>query len=195
MPQYPEIFVLRHGQTEWNAEGRHQGRLDSPLTAKGITQAEGQGKILGRQIADWSAFDIYCSPQGRAAHTAQIVLADTGREAIPDPRLCEVSFGAWEGLTRSEIEAQWPELADDQGDMLGWHFMAPGGESFEEMSLRVSAFLDDLQRPSIVIAHGITSRVIRGFWLGLDLLGMGTLGGGQGNVYHLKEGSQTHLEL
>ena len=92
MTRYPDLFVLRHGETEWNREGIFQGVHDSPLTATGREQAAHQGKILDRVISDWSAVDIYSSPQGRAKMTAKIPhpmnTAKTGErklnEATPD---------------------------------------------------------------------------------------------------------------
>ena len=66
MTRYPDLYVLRHGETEWNREGIFQGVHDSPLTAMGREQAAHQGTILDRVISDWSVVDIYSSPQGRA---------------------------------------------------------------------------------------------------------------------------------
>ena len=128
MPQFPEIFVLRHGQTEWNKAGRHQGRMDSPLTQHGRGQAQAQSKLLAALLGARSDIGAYCSPQGRASNTAEIVLAPLGMSASTDARLCEISFGQWEGLTFDEIAHDWPELTKNADkDAFGWHFNAPGG--------------------------------------------------------------------
>jgi len=158
MTKYPEIFVLRHGQTEWNLIGRFQGRKDSPLTK------------------------------------AQIALDQINLKADEDDRLCEVGFGAWEGLTLAEIEQNSPEM-DHEGDPFMWNFYAPGGENFEELEARCRSFLDHLTRSSVIVTHGITSRVLRGVWLGQGPEDMRDMLGGQGNVHHLSDGKQTQLQL
>jgi broad specificity phosphatase PhoE len=192
MPDYPEIFVLRHGQTVWNAEGRHQGQQDSCLTILGREQAAIQGQILADAGAGESRY-VYASPQGRAWSTAEIALQPLGKTAVPDDRLKEVSFGEWEGLTAFDIDARWPDNRA-AADRFLWHFTAPGGERFEHLRMRAKSFLQDLTGPSIVVTHGITSRVLRGLWLGLDIHGMADIEGGQGVVYHLADGRQTRLD-
>lgn len=193
--KYPEIFVLRHGQTEWNLAGRHQGRLDSPLTVKGQGQALMQSGLLAEAIEGRSDVVAYCSPQGRAMKTAAIALEPLGMVATQDARLCEIAFGEWESLTYEEIATGWPEhtkYADK--DIFDWHFRAPGGESFESLRARGEAFLESLTGPTIIITHGITSRVMRGVWMGHGWNGTAGLPGGQGCVYHLRDGQHVKLE-
>ena len=72
MTRYPALYILRHGQTVWNASGRMQGRADSPLTALGVSQAGEQGEILANEGLE--GFSAWCSPLGRAQQTAQIVV-------------------------------------------------------------------------------------------------------------------------
>ena len=89
----PELYILRHGETEWNASGRMQGRLHSPLTPKGIAQARTQRRILSD--IDLSGFDIITSPQTRALHTAAEVFSQTAAEIRTDSLLREIHVGAW----------------------------------------------------------------------------------------------------
>ena len=105
MTRYPDLYVLRHGETEWNREGIFQGVHDSPLTAMGREQAAHQGKILDRAIVDWSAVDIYSSPQGRAKTTAEIALAEVNRTADLHAALREVDTGDWACNTRQMRDA------------------------------------------------------------------------------------------
>jgi len=188
--QFPEIYVLRHGQTEWNLAGRHQGRLDSPLTETGRQQAQDQGQLLAEALAQPKTLHAYCSPQGRAMNTSCIALGSNGLVATPDERLCEIAFGDWQGLTFDEISERWPELTKyaDQ-DMFSWQFSAPGGESFEALCDRALDFLEGLSAPSVIVTHGITSRILRGLWLGQGWDEMAAMPGGQGCVYHLADGA------
>jgi len=104
------MFLVRHGETEFNAQGRLQGRFDSPLTPKGMAQAKTIGRHLQALInrpEDWA---VECSPLGRAVATAEIIRMQVGipSDLIIDDRLREVSLGSWDGLTRDEISRQWP---------------------------------------------------------------------------------------
>ena len=192
--KYPEIFVLRHGETEWNRVGRHQGRMDSPLTDLGQMQAATQGEILRAQKVVERGFQVFSSPQGRARQTADIACGVLGCGHAPDARLCEIAFGEWESLTYDEIAKGWPEHTKNADiDIFDWHFNAPGGESYEVVRARAEAFLDGLTGPSVVVTHGITSRVMRGVLMGHGWNGTAGLPDGQGCVYHLREGEHSRL--
>lgn len=190
---FPELFVLRHGETRWNVEGRHQGRQDSPLTARGRRQAGAQGDILVAAGLKTRNLSYYCSPQGRARDTAAIALRTLNQTPQTDNKLCEISFGDWEGLTLAEIKDDRPDIFTAGSSPFNWQFHAPGGEAFEAMSSRCQSFLESLTGPSVIFTHGITSRVLRGLWLGLDIDGMAELPGGQGCVYHLQARVQHKL--
>jgi probable phosphoglycerate mutase len=193
MPSFPELYILRHGQTEWNAERRIQGALDSPLTALGCEQAARQGEILARTEIGAATHDFHVSPQGRAQQTAGLALAPLDIAPVTDMRLREISLGAWDGLTHAEIEVRNPGAIRDDHPFL-WQDGAPGGEGFEAFDRRLRAYLADLTGPTVIIAHGMVSLFLRGAVLGLDLDGITGLPGGQGVVYHLKDGIQTRLE-
>ena len=132
MTRYPDLYVLRHGETEWNREGIFQGVHDSPLTAMGREQAAHQGKILDRAIVDWSAVDIYSSPQGRAKTTAEIALAEVNRTADLHAALREVDTGDWAGLHISDIIDADPRMAKPYTvEWLSAYFSSPNGEGYE----------------------------------------------------------------
>lgn len=183
----PPLIIFRHGQTEWNREGIHQGRLDSPLTAMGSQQAKGLAEIL-RPLVQAGDRHAYTSPTGMAKRSAELALGPLGFEAKMDDRLQEVHFGEWQGRTTAEIDemSRVPKSADP----FMWNFTSPEGETFEAMCARVQGFLDELTGPSIISTHGITSRVLRGLHLGLDENGMREMDGGQGCAYLLKDGLQ-----
>lgn len=190
-----ELYLLRHGETEWNRAGRHQGQRDSRLTRHGREQARAMGAILTREIEARRGFSAFVSPLGRAVETAALALAPLGLDARPDARLAEVGFGAWEGCTDAEIHDGWPEsTALRKADPFGWHFTAPDGEGFDALRARISGFLAELEGPAIIVSHGIALRVLRGLCLGLDRAGMAALPGGQGVVWRLRDGTHTVLE-
>src|SRR5208282_3897341 len=106
----PMIYLIRHGQTVLNLEGRYQGRFDSPLTPLGIEQAEAVGRRVAElKTADGGDWRLEVSPLGRAQQTAGIASALAGLgEARIDERLIEAGYGEFEGLSRPEVDARWP---------------------------------------------------------------------------------------
>jgi len=186
MTRYPDLFVLRHGETEWNVSGRFQGRMNSPLTARGKAQAKTQKKLLSG--VKYLPPVAHVSPQERAAQTAEIAL-DPDVQVLIDDRLQEIDFGAWEGVTREDIKSQIT-CTFESGL---WNFQSPGGEDFAALSKRVQGFLASLDAPAIVVTHGTTSIVLRGMWLGLGLKETLRLSRAQGCIFHLTNGAESIL--
>lgn len=186
MTQAPLLYVLRHGETEWNRARRFQGRMDSPLTAKGRAQAVEQGRILRELAAPPTT--IFASPQGRAAETARIA-APPDADLRFDDRLQEVAFGAWEGVEHDHIRTEY----DGDFDSYQWHFESPGGEDFDAIASRVASFLAAMTAPAIIVTHGVTSTVLRGLRLGLGVAEIAGLSREQGCVYRLGPDGETIL--
>lgn len=187
---YPDLLILRHGETEWNRAGRLQGEKDSPLTATGRAQAAAQGRLLERFGIDmWT---LYTSPQGRSVATASIALGPEKKDVRLDHRLSEIALGAWTGRTRKDIAAEVPQLFETHDD-LNWYDHAPGGEGLDALYDRTGAFLADLDGPAVIFTHGITSRMLRCHALGFEPTAFSELTGGQGVIYHLSEGVQSVL--
>lgn len=179
MEPLPPIYVLRHGETEWNVAGRLQGRADSALTARGRAQAVTLGALLAPVLA--AGARLWTSPAPRAATTA--ALAFPGQAATPDPRLLEIDLGAWTGRAIAGIAPR-----DAGADPHGWKFAAPGGEDRAAMAARCAAFLGDLSGPSVIVTHGVTSRMLRCLALGLGPEALGRVPGGQGVVHVVEAG-------
>jgi probable phosphoglycerate mutase len=190
---YPELYVLRHGETEWNRIGRMQGALDSPLTDLGRAQAARQGEILASAGVTAASHAFRVSPLGRAQATAEIALAAMGAVAEVDSRLAEISLGPCNGLTRDEIDRRFPDRHSDLHPFF-WYDTVPGGEGFAGLEARIDAFLAGVTRPTVIVTHGMVSLFLRGRVLALGHDGMAELPGGQGVIYHLKDGVQTRLE-
>jgi probable phosphoglycerate mutase len=161
------IYLIRHGQTEMNQAGRFQGRLDSPLTPLGEAQARQVGARL-RSLAGeiGGAWTIDASPLGRTRRTAALVAEGMGLAVRRhDPRLAEVDFGPWEGLTRDEIVALRPDLAEAKAFFL----RCPDGESFEALSARVRSWMAEVEatgRHCVAVTHAGVGRMMRGLCLG-----------------------------
>jgi broad specificity phosphatase PhoE len=160
------IYLLRHGQTEWNVAGRIQGASDSPLTATGIAQAEAIGALLKRLIVEPAELALVSSPQGRAWRTAEIVGTPLGLTPRPEPRLVEVKTGSWDGMTLAEIDVAYPGALE--GATFGRSFRSPDGESYERARARVADWLATLTAPTIAVSHGLTGRMLRGVYAGLS---------------------------
>jgi probable phosphoglycerate mutase len=162
----PVLYYIRHGETDWNVEGRLQGHHDVPLNATGRRQAMTCGSILDALVArdgvPLDALDYESSPLGRARETMEIVrrrldLAPTDYRV--DARLAELSFGDWEGLTLAEIRRREPALLAER-ERNKWRFVPPAGESYEQLAARMRAWYDDLKRDAVVVAHGGTARAL-----------------------------------
>jgi broad specificity phosphatase PhoE len=152
------IWLVRHGQTDWNAEGRWQGQTPHapPLNGVGLAQAQALADELARASYD----AIYSSDLVRAKQTAEIIAAKLGLPVLFDPRLREVNLGAWEGLLGAEVERDFPlELAERRANPA--HQRPPGGETVAEVAERARAALSDIHsaRPVgsvIAVTHGVT---------------------------------------
>jgi probable phosphoglycerate mutase len=168
----PPIYLLRHGETQWNLEDRRQGRKGSPLTHRGVAQAEAMGRALARELIPGVEWALVSSPQERALHTARIVGEACGLAPTTDDRLMEISMGSWEGLTWPEIDALWPGASEDQRTV---HFRIPDGEPYAETAARALSWLESVTQPTIAVSHGITGRVIRTVFLELGQEGFATI--------------------
>src|SRR5436190_13583852 len=167
------MFLALHGQTEWNRDGRVQGQLDSPLTEHGRRQAVMAARILGRQNLVSGTFEIVCSPLGRTRETARIIAAELGFDISAirsDERLKEVSLGQWDGHTRAEIEARWPENIAGS-DHYNWFFRSPDGETHDDVARRLGGWLEAHAHHDrlVIVTHGIASRVLRGLYARLSI--------------------------
>jgi len=162
-----KLLLLRHGETDGNRDRRYIGRTDLPLNATGHQQAQAAAEAL-RHVA---ITEVHHSPLLRARQTAAAVAAGRSLPMFEDPRLAEVDFGEWEGLTYSEIEARDRERVwawyDDP-----WQLAPPGGETLAQLDARVMSWLRDTTArlgttagtgtsTVLVVAHGGPLRWLR----------------------------------
>jgi probable phosphoglycerate mutase len=160
------LYFVRHGETQWNVEGRLQGQRDVPLNALGRRQAAECGAILAALLArdglSLSQLDFVASPLSRARETMERlreVLGLDPRDYRTDARLAELSFGTWEGSTLAELRVLDPaRSAAREHDK--WSFVPPQGESYALLSERVRTWYAEVGANTVAVAHGGTARVL-----------------------------------
>jgi probable phosphoglycerate mutase len=165
MPR-PILYYIRHGETDWNALGRLQGTQDVPINARGRAQAAQAGSILSelllRDGRDKRSISFIASPLGRARKTMELMretLHLPPRVYAIDERLREIGYGEWEGSTLAEAEVRDAALfARRLADK--WTVAAPGGESYSQVQVRVSAWYSELSADTVAVAHGGTARAL-----------------------------------
>jgi broad specificity phosphatase PhoE len=150
------VYLARHGQTAYNAEGRFQGQQAIPLDEVGRAQAV----ELAERAAGYGFAALWCSPLLRARETADVVAARIGLTPREDARLMETDSGDWTDRSFAEVIAEAPDAfaAFANADA---NFAFPGGESFAQQEVRVSAALDDVEAgelPALVVCHGMVIR-------------------------------------
>jgi broad specificity phosphatase PhoE len=162
----PVIYYVRHGLTDWNAQHRLQGRHDVPLNREGRAQAVACGDILqdlllcdGRRAEE---LGFVSSPLVRARETMELLRATLGLERngyAVDQRLAEIAFGDWEGLTYDDVLARDKDVVARR-ESNKWGFLPPGGESYAQLTVRIRAWHETLDRDTVVAAHGGTARAL-----------------------------------
>jgi broad specificity phosphatase PhoE len=158
VPDRPEIWLARHGETEWSRDLRHTGRTDIELTENGREQA----RALAAGFDGHDFTRVITSPLSRAAETCR--LAGLGDRAEPSDALLEWDYGEYEGLTTVQIREQRP-------DWVLWRDGCPGGETAADVGARVDPLVAQLREAEddvALFAHGHVLRVLSARWLGLE---------------------------
>lgn len=164
------LYLIRHGETDWNKDSRYQGQRDIPLNATGRAQAQRNGEEMARRLPDIASADFISSPLTRAQETMRILrsaLQLPPAAYATDARLMELNYGHWEGHLASELPASDPEgLERKAADPFGWR--PRGGESYADLMLRCLPWLETLTRDTVAVTHGGVTRVVRGMLLGVE---------------------------
>ena len=164
-----QLFIVRHGETEWNRQGRIQGHTDVGLSEQGIEQA----RCLAARLTDVRFDAAYSSDLSRAAETAALVLRDREVSLIPTPQLREYHKGAFEGLTEAELRSRYP------GEYPGYvakdlDYAPEGGESTRQVSDRMTAIVSEIKERHLgetvlLVGHGGSLRAAMMALLGMAL--------------------------
>lgn len=155
-----KLYITRHGQTEWNLEGRLQGRMDSKLTSLGESQAQ----WLGEKIKDERIDVIISSSSGRTITTAENIRGKREIRIIPNDNLREINLGQWEGMLHTDVEKLWPEEYKNFWKFP--HLYKPiGGESFSQVIDRVGNEMEKIiteyeNKNILIVTHAVTLKSI-----------------------------------
>jgi len=155
------IILVRHGETQWNKEGRYQGQIDTELSEEGYRQTE----LAAKALKDYKIDAFYGSPLKRSYLTAQMISKYHGNPEVKiEPRFTEINHGKWEGLLSSEVAEKYQEM------VLSWKEQPhtvhmPGGEHLEEVLQRSMAALYDIiqnhpHQTVLIAAHDAINKVI-----------------------------------
>jgi probable phosphoglycerate mutase len=157
----PTIYFIRHGETDWNLEGRLQGQKDIPLNDVGRVQAEEAGRRLQALVPHYEDLAYVASPMLRTRETMELLRKAIGLHPEVyklDDRLVELTFGVWEGMTWKEVRKAEPQMAALR-ERDKWNYAPPGGgESYAMLTDRIRPVLDDLTRDTVIVAHGGVAR-------------------------------------
>lgn len=185
------LYFVRHGETDWNAVQRYQGRTDTPLNARGREQAARNGRALGAHLGSRkTSLDYVASPLQRASDTMRILRGEMGLEPEAfrrDARLEEQSYGHWEGQLWSELPKTDPEgFRARAADKWGWQ--PRGGESYAMLAERIGGWVRSVEADCVVASHGAVSRALRYVVLGLDQAAITSLEVPQDRIMVLRDG-------
>lgn len=169
---YPLVYIVRHGQTAWNAEARLQGQADTDLDELGREQASRNGRRLAELIDKPEDFDFVASPMRRTRKTMERLRAAMKLDPHAyrtEPLLVELSFGDWQGFTFAELEANNPG-STRRRRLDKWNFQPPGegAESYQMLLERVKPWFDALDRQTVCVTHGGVMRVMFRLVLGMS---------------------------
>ncbi|MER8782663.1 histidine phosphatase family protein [Mesorhizobium sp. M1006] len=169
---YPLVYIVRHGQTAWNAEARLQGQADTDLNELGREQASRNGRRLAELIDKPEDFDFVASPMRRTRETMERLRAAMKLDPYAyrtEPLLVELSFGDWQGFTFAELEANNPG-STRRRRLDKWNFQPPGegAESYPMLLERVKPWFDALDRQTVCVTHGGIMRVMFRLVLGMS---------------------------
>jgi broad specificity phosphatase PhoE len=162
------VVLIRHGETDWNVEGRYQGQADPPLNLNGLAQAN----ELAQRLIPVGLQVLYTSPLQRASQTARAIAARLDIPLYTDPRLMEIHQGDWQTRLRSEIENLYPDLFR-KWESEPWQVTPPMGESLRQVQARVTEFVNETlkRHPDTclgLVSHRIPIALIKMRYQALD---------------------------
>jgi len=193
----PTIYLLRHGQTEWNVEGRYQGQLNSPLTSLGEEQAKYNALKLQKYV-NINELKLFSSPLGRARETAEIIAKQSGLDSskiIFEENIQEVNYGIFEGKTKEYCKDVYAkEFSEREANK--FTYVLEGGESYANVFVRLKRWLVSLEEEKVIVivAHEMINRALRGIYCNMTTDKMLTLRQPNDVLIKLENGVEKILE-
>lgn len=183
------LYLIRHGETDWNRAQRYQGQRDIPLNDTGRAQAKRNGLALKDYLTNIGDYDFVSSPLSRAVETMELLRGAMGLESKQfrvSSDIRELHYGHWEGHLASALPDSDPEgIAAKALDPFGWR--PRGGESYADLMQRIVPWLRSIDRDTVAVTHGGVSRVARGAILNLRERDVPTLEVPQDRVLALRD--------
>lgn len=194
----PTIILLRHGQTQWNAQGRYQGVLNSNLTALGQAQAKENALKIEKNFNLNEDLKFFSSPLGRARETSFIVAETLGidkSEIIFDGNIQEISYGIFEGKTKIFCKTEYKKEFEER-ETNKWDYILEGGESYEMLTQRINVWLERVKNEKrvVLVAHEMINRALRGIYCSYDRKIMLNLRQNNDVVLKLEDGNESIIE-
>lgn len=177
------VFLCRHAPTEWNRQGRFQGRADSPLVADADQRLMRLDEVLIEHTFD----RVFCSPQKRARQSLAALQCSAGVPVEYPEALREIDFGDWTGITPGEI----PASAQGERERNHWHYRWPGGESNADVFVRTKDLLPSIRSAEgnvLIMAHETVNRTLIAHLLGLAPEKAGNIKQPNQVIYRVREG-------
>ena len=165
-----KLFLVRHGETEWNRSGKFLGQHDVPLNDRGLSQA----RDIAKASVSWKPTAVYSSPLARTMQVAGEIGRTVGLDVCPDPRLMELDLGNVEGISGEQMRNEWPNLHQVWRDSPESVIM-PGGESLVQLENRTWAAFCELEQAHsdsdniVIVSHNFAIRALCGRLLGIPL--------------------------
>lgn len=155
------VILVRHGQTEWNRVERFRGRADVPLNQLGLAQADATGQ---RVASEWQPVAVYAGPLSRTTQTAEAIGLCCRLPVQVEPRLIDIDYGEWQGLTPGEVRERWTET------LSAWYdtphvARIPNGETLKDLRFRAMSAVNDLttrhlNQTIVLVSHTVVNRII-----------------------------------
>ena len=190
-----KLYIIRHGQTQWNIERRLQGWNNSELTQKGIKDA----RNLAERLKDIDFTHIFSSNQKRAVETAQILRKDRDIDIVEEDGLKEIGFGKWEGMEMEDLLNQYRDEFDIFLNKPHLYKPTLGGESYQDIFKRVGSSLEEILETKggdiLIVSHGVTIKVLTAIIKDIPIDGIYTIGINKGTALNICQVKEDKIEF